>query len=615
MNAKAPVVEVVPVVEEEPERFYTLTFPQLGRAITCSGGESLYHSARRHGVRVVGACGGRGTCGTCLVRVTEGKVAPLDPAVDPETRQIRSRKKWLRACEIVACSDCELEIAPRSLAAVVRAEPEHGGDEARVEPDPAVVSLVLQLPEPTLDDPLSDLDRIARAGNVAITSVDLHTAQCLSHDLRAQHWSLRAHVRNGELIGIAPAGSRALGLAVDFGTTNVAGFLMDLTTGERLAGMGIENPQAAWGADLISRINHAISSNATASALHQAAVETLNVLAFDLCHAVHAKTRDIVDVVVCGNTAMHHLLLGLPVRQLGRAPFVAGVRDAVVVKARDLKLNVHPGAYLEVVANVGGFVGGDHTATLLATEERWAAAGTSLAMDIGTNTEISLIHNGRILSASAPSGPALEGGHIACGMRAAEGAIERVGIADGRVTVQTIGGQTPIGLCGSGVLDTLATLHRGGLVDDRGRLAREHPDIVLHDGKRAVRLAPDVFFTQEDVRAVQLAKAAIRTAVDLLLDEAGVGAEQLDHFVIAGAFGAYIDVTSAVAIGMLPALPAERFSQVGNAAGIGVRRMVVSQPARTRAREIAAACGFRELSSRSDFQKRFLDNIGLHQKQ
>jgi len=320
---------------------------------------------------------------------------------------------------------------------------------------------------------------------------------------------------------------------------------------------------------------------------------------------------DIVDLAVCGNTAMHHLLLGLPVRQLGRAPFVAAVRAGMDLKARELGLAVAPGAWVHAAPNVGGFVGGDHVTALLATEEQWGACKTALVMDIGTNTEISVIHEGRFYTASAPSGPALEGGHISCGMRAAEGAIERVKYENGRLKVETIGHRKAIGLCGSGVLDTLATLHRAGLVSDAGRLAAEHADIVPHRGKRAVQLAHDVLFTQDDIRAVQLAKAAIRTATELLLDEAGLTDAAIERFVIAGSFGAYIDVESGISIGLFPDLPRERFRQVGNAAGVGIRRMLASVEARARAKELAATCRYIELSSRSDFQKVFLKHIGF----
>ncbi|MBK6631313.1 MAG: DUF4445 domain-containing protein [Betaproteobacteria bacterium] len=599
---------------------HSLSFPELEREIPSDGEETIYQSARRGGVRIVGACGGRGACGTCVVRIVEGAVA-LDGShaetnADGEENgagKSGKGKKWVRACRTHARSNCTVEVAPRSLAPVVRAEVGVGSDNAEhaLPLDPAVVGLDVAVPEATLSDNLSDADRIARALPNAIEALDLHAARSLSQALRDGRWSVRACLHGSELIDVVPSGSRLLGLAVDLGTTNVAGFLVDLESGVRLASLGIENPQVAWGADLISRINHAIRVPGGAEELRAASVAALNALAHDLCQAVGAHSGQIVDVAICGNTAMHHLLLGLPVSQLGRAPFVAAVRDTLESKARELGLAVSPGAWVHAAPNVGGFVGGDHVTTLLATENHWGAVPTSLVMDIGTNTEISLMHGGARLTASCPSGPALEGGHIACGMRAAEGAIERVGLEDGRIVVGTIGGRLPVGLCGSGVLDALAVLHRAHVVDARGRMAADHPVVEESNNKRAAVLAPGVVFSQDDVRAVQLAKAAIRSGTELLLREAGLQASDIGRFVIAGAFGAYIDVRSGIEIGLFPDLPPERFAQVGNAAGAGVQMMLASKVARARVRELAEGCRYIELSTYPDFQKTFLKHIGF----
>lgn len=600
----------------------TLNFPQLGRAITASGEETVLQSARRHGIRIVGACGGRGTCGACMVHIRDGEIeADQDDRAAPASAVWANRKKWVRACRVRARSDCTVEVAPRSLAPVARADVAGDGDTDFLRLDAAVAGREVHVAEATLADNVADIDRLIRAlasptngpGAPSITTVDLVVARQLPQTLRDAAWSVRLGLRGSELIDVAPPRSRVLGLGVDLGTTNAAGFLVDLQSGVRLASLGLENPQVAWGADLISRINYAVSGPAgAAEELRAAAVAAIDALARDLCAAVGATATEIVDVVVCGNTTMHHLLLGLPVRQLGRAPFVAAVRDALDVKARELGLAVSPGAYVHVAPNVGGFVGGDHVAALLATENHWRAATTSLVMDIGTNTEISLIHDGVFLSASSPSGPALEGGHISCGMRAAAGAIERVVLDGGRITVRTIGDQAPVGLCGSGVLDALATLCQASIVDRRGRLCAPHRDVGEQDGERFAVLAPGVRFTQADVRAVQLAKAAIRTAVDLLLADAGLEAPAIGRFILAGAFGAYLDIDSAVAIGMFPDLPRERFVQVGNAAGAGVRQMLASTAARRRAQQLAASCRHVEMSTRMQFQQAFIHNIGFH---
>ena len=495
---------------------------------------------------------------------------------------------------------------------MVRAEVDGGGEEACLALDTPLRSHDLRVTAATLADNASDMERVLRALPDPVATVDIAAARQLPTALRAGDWSVRARVNGTELIGVAALGSATLGLAVDLGTTNVAAFLVDLDSGRRLASLGIENPQVAWGADLISRINYAVKSPAAAAELRAAALAAINALAHDLCQAVGASSADIVDVVICGNTAMHHILLALPVFQLGRAPFVAALRAGVDIKARELGLAVCPGAYVHVTANVGGFVGGDHVAALLATESQWGEVATSLVMDIGTNTEISLIHQGAILSASCPSGPALEGGHISCGMRAAEGAIERVGFADGAITVHVIGGGDPVGLCGSGVLDALATMHSAGMVNDGGRIESGHPRVSEVAGQRVAVLAPGVNFTQDDVRSVQLAKAAIRSGVELLLKLAGLREQDIVRFIIAGAFGAYIAVDSGVATGLFPDLPRERFLQVGNAAGVGVRQMLSSRRARARATALAANCRYIELSTLAGFQKAFMKHIGFN---
>ena len=591
---------------------HTLCFPALDRVVTTAGDETIFHCARRHGVRIVGACGGRGACGSCTVAIAEGLVEHMNGrSIGPVQNRgdAGARERWLRSCQIRARSDCTLEIEKRSLAPVVRAEFDTGAETLAL--DPAVIARDVTVPSPSLQDPAADGERLARVLPFRLASIDLAAARDLPVLLRKAGGAVRVHARSSEAIAFSAAGQPAFGLAIDLGTTNIAGFLIDLAAGARIASLGIENPQVAWGADVISRINHAIRDHAAADDLRLAAVEAVNAIAHDLCHAVRAHTTDIVDVALCGNTAMHHLLLGLPDRQLGRAPFVAALRAEIDVKARDLGIAVAPGAYVHVAPNIASFVGGDHVTALLATEPLWRDTAASLILDIGTNTEISLIHRGDILTASCPSGPALEGGHISCGMRAADGAIERVRAVDGEFAVDVIGGKRAVGLCGSGVLDAVAALVDASLVDGGGRLVARHPAIRPFDGKRAVMLAPEVFFTQADLRAVQLAKAAIRTGIDLLLRLADCDNGAIERVILAGAFGNYLDIGSAIAVGLLPDLPAERISQVGNAAGLGIRQMLASCAARVQARELAVRCRYVELGARAEFQKAFMHNIGF----
>jgi uncharacterized 2Fe-2S/4Fe-4S cluster protein (DUF4445 family) len=595
----------------EPGQTFALSFPQLGREIRVRPGETLLESARRGGLRIVGACGGRGVCGSCIVQLKSGRLEPALGRSACHGHGEAPGKRGLRACLVRPVGDCEIEIAPRSLAPIVRAEV-GGADVDAGAIDPAVVRRGVQIPAPSLRSPTADADRLlAELPDGADLSLDFPAAQALPAIARAEGGAMSVVLRGRQIIACGPAGARTLGLAVDLGTTNAAGFLIDLETGDRLATLGIENPQVAWGGDLVSRIYHATRDEDGAGELQRAAVTGVNALAQDLCSAIGASSDDIVDVALCGNTAMQHLFAGLPVAQLGRVPFVGAVRDAAEVRARDLGVAVNPGASVHLTACVGGYVGGDHVAALLASEARWRGAGPCVVMDIGTNTEISVMNEGRVHSASCPSGPALEGGHISAGMRAASGAIEHVRLVEGGFALDVIDDEEPVGLCGSGVLDALAVLYRAGVLDRRGRIGLGHPSVQGPDQRRCVALAPGVALTQNDVRAVQLAKAAIRSGTELLLQRAGLEASAIERFIIAGAFGAYIDIASAVEIGLLPDLPPARFEQIGNAAGAGIRRLLVSEHARAEARALARRCEYVELSTLAAFHKTFLAHIGF----
>ena len=618
-DPRGPAADAAPV----PRRAHRIAIPALGRELICHEDESLLAAARRHGVRIVGACGGRGSCGSCVVRVNEGRVHR-----DGEG----AHKTWLRACRLQPRSDLSIEIAPRSLAPVVRADVRSSGEDALLALQPVVSEAVVQCTPATLSDLASDTRRVRRAlaeqqpGLPQPDTIDAAAVADLPPLLRANDWRvavrLAADPAGPRLLGFAAPAAPLLGLAVDLGTTNAAAFLVDLKSGRRLASLGLENPQVAWGADLIGRINQAVKVPGAAAALRDAVLEAINALAHDLAQAVGATAGDIVDAAVCGNTAMQHLLAGWPVAQLGRAPFVSACDEALDLPAASLGLHLAAGAQLHLAPAIGGFIGGDHVAAMLATEPLWSRPGATLVMDIGTNTEISLVvHDGaarRIVSASCPSGPALEGGHISGGMRAAEGAVEAVSIdADGVLQLKVIGHGRPVGLCGSGVLDALAAFVGAGWVDARGRIAPGGPRAGVVDGVRTITLAdesadmPAIRFSQHDVRAVQLAKSAIRTGVALLAAEAGRHENAIDRFVIAGAFGAYIDVASAVTIGLLPPLPRERFTQVGNAAGLGIQQMLASTERRRRAAALAVECRCIELSLHRDFQRTFLNHIGF----
>jgi uncharacterized 2Fe-2S/4Fe-4S cluster protein (DUF4445 family) len=489
--------------------------------------------------------------------------------------------------------------------------------EIPVQPEPPVRAYRLQLLAPSLSSPRADADRLIEAlyqqHQAHCGKVDIEALRILSTQLRSWNWECQAIVRNDEVIALIPWPNHPLGLAVDLGTTKIAGYMVDLSDGRTLAAKGIMNPQISLGEDIVSRMTVVINSPDEKGQIQQLAVEAINELATDLCAEVNANTEGIAEAVVVGNTAMHHLFLGLPVRQLALSPFVPAVSKALDVKASDLGLRIAPGAYVHLLPNIAGFVGADHMAMLLATEVG-QAKGPVVALDIGTNTEVSLVHQGGITAVSCASGPAFEGGHIKDGMRAATGAIERLRIIDNSIQYQTIDQAPPIGICGSGILDGLSQLFLAGILDEGGRIMDNHSRVRTYRGQREFVLVSEeerggqsaITITQRDVRELQLAKAAIRAGIQVLMEANGCSEEEIQKVIIAGAFGTYIDVGSAVDIGMLPALPLNHFRQVGNAAGMGAKLALISIRKRAEAQAIAQRVKYIELGSAPHFEQTFI---------
>jgi len=594
---------------------FTINFEPVGRRGECQESESLLACARRLGVGINSICGGEGICHSCKVQVLSGAVSKPTRNEREAFNSRELEEGWRLACQTYPTGDCKIAVPAESMTTPQRVQVE--GQEVKVSPDPSVRVYRLQLAAPSLKAPQADADRLLKALNrqhkLHCTKIDIGALRTISDQLRSWRWKSQAVVRNGEVIALLPPKSRQLGLAIDLGTTKVAGYLVDLSDGRTLAAKGIMNPQISYGEDIISRISTAIKSPDKALKLHKLAVGAINELCIDLCAEAGAKPEEILEAVVVGNTAMHHLFLRLPVRQLVRSPFVPAVSRALEVKAGELGLNIPPGVYVYLLPNIAGFVGADHVSMLLATDA-WRAKETTLALDIGTNTEVSLIHKAKIATTSCASGPAFEGGHIKYGMRAATGAIERLRIDGDKVQYQTIDGAPPVGICGSGILDALAQLHLAKIIDEGGRIIDERSRVRAYKGQREFILVskeerngkPAITITQHDIRELQLAKAAIRTGIQVLLETSGCAEDDISQVIIAGAFGSYIDIFSAVAIGMLPSLPLKRFRQVGNAAGMGAKLALISLKSRAQAKVIASSAGYIELASSPGFQSTFM---------
>jgi uncharacterized 2Fe-2S/4Fe-4S cluster protein (DUF4445 family) len=590
-------------------------FDPGAREIVHQPGSTLLAAAQQHNVRITAACGGRGICKTCIVRFTNGHVPAASDADKRFFSEGKIRKGWRRACQIEPHGNCTVHIPPRARAESARMQVD--GSDFWIPPEPAVKAIQVSLIAPTLDDGLADADRVIAAINYEsgdnCKKIDANALRVLSKTLRQHDWKVQAVVRFDEVVAIQAQETRLMGLAVDLGTTNIGVFLIDLHNGTTIDSTGVENPQVVFGSDVIARVDAAVKSQSNADEMHHLVVTAINEAAADLCKKHRLNTEQITDVVVAANTTMHHLFARLPVRGLGLAPFAPVIAGGLDIKASELGLHTAKGAYIHLLPNIAGFVGGDHAAMLLGicadAEER-----TVIALDIGTNTEISLIHQGELRSLSCPSGPALEGGHISCGMRAATGAIERLSIKGGTVKLDVIGDTQPLGVCGSAVLDTVAAFYQSGGISERGQIDKEYVYAGEHDGEACLQLHPDdqnLVFTQEDVRSVQLAKGAIRAGIDLLLETAGLDYSQVDRIVVAGAFGNYVHIESAITIGMFPALPLEHFEQVGNAAGIGAKMALASLPSREQARAIAARSEYIVQAGSPRFKDLFMRSINF----
>jgi len=594
---------------------YTIDFEPLGRRGECQESESILICARQLGVGISSVCGGIGTCNTCRLQVLDGSVSrPTSNELEALSAQ-ELRDGWRLACQTYPRSDLTLNIPPESMTTLQRTQVE--GLEVAVQLEPAVQSYQLQLAAPSLSSLQADYDQLLEAMDkqhqIRCGRVDINLLRILSTRLRSWNWECLASIRQDEVIAISPLHSRQLGLAVDLGTTKIAAYLVDLNNGRTLAAKGVMNPQISYGEDIISRITVAINSAQEGEELRQVTVKAINDLIINLCDEVGAGAEEIVDAVVVGNTATHHLFLGLPVGQLAISPFVPAVSSALDVKASDLGLQIAPGAYVHLLPNIAGFVGADHVAMLLATGVL-SAEGPVIAIDIGTNTEVSLMNNGEISTVSCASGPAFEGGHIKDGMRATSGAIERLRISGDSIQYQTVDEAPAVGICGSGILDAIAQLHLAGIITKDGRMIKGHSRVRTHKKQRAFVLVsreeregrPAIVITQQDVRRLQLAKAAIRTGIQVLLETNGCSEEEVKKVIIAGAFGSYIDISSAINIGMLPTLPLDCFQQVGNAAGIGAKLALASLSQRTAAQTIVSRVRYIELASASGFMQTFI---------
>jgi uncharacterized 2Fe-2S/4Fe-4S cluster protein (DUF4445 family) len=595
-----------------------LRFLPDGAEVRVPSGTPVFDAASWNGIAIDSTCGGHGTCKKCKVRVVKGEV-PVD-GLDPRAFSASElRDGWRLACRAGAREDLVVEVPPLQT----RPKAALAGVGRHVILRPSVQKRHLVLEEPTLEDQRSDLQRVLDAIDDLEPQASVELLRELGGILRRSNYDVTAVICDEDLIDVEPGDTtaRRFAIAFDLGTTTVVATLLDLDSGQPVAVRSMLNRQQPHGADVITRISATMMDSEALGTLRDRAHETMAELTAEVCAEGEVDPREVYEITVCGNVTMMHLALGIDPEPLSMAPFVVSTHCFPPVRAAEFGVAVHPRAPAFVFPSLGAYVGGDIVAGMLATgltrDRR-----LRLFIDVGTNSEIALGSNERVLATAAPAGPAFEAAQIKCGMRAAEGAIESVTITDdGDLRLAVIGDTEPRGLCGSGLVDAVTALVEAGLLDSSGRLVPDEaarriaPRLagrLASAGKeRIFVLHDDIYLSQRDIRELQFAKAAIATGWRILLEEAGLTDEDVKQVLLAGSFGSYLSPKSAIRTGLVPNIPVRRVIAAGNVAGEGAKMALLSLRERAAALALLEEVRYVELSDRQDFNDRFIHELGF----
>ncbi len=610
-----------------------IAFLPDGRSVAVEPGTTILKAAHAHGVEITATCGGRGRCTSCRVKFLAGPVPPPTIMDHLQLGEDLVREGYRLACQTPTTEAITVQVAPpldESAFQILGADRDLsylGG----VTMDAGVRKRCVRVALPKEEHhQTSDLEELLRAAGGRPEEVSLEIACELPAILREAKGEVTvAHFRDS-LLAVEPGDTSAMafGLAIDVGTTSVVTSLLELASGEQLASVSSLNPQAVFGGDLMSRIAFAQFNPQNLRKLRSRILGLLNEQIDEVVARSGVLPKWIYKAVVVGNTCMHHILLGIDPSYVGLAPYAPVLRHPVVLPARALRLKVNPEARVCLLPLVAGFVGADAVAVALATRI-YESPVTRVAVDIGTNGEVLLGSRERLMACSAPAGPALEGAQIRHGMRAAAGAIDKVWLdEDGRLRYHVLGEGPPQGICGSGLLDAVAAFLDAGVLDwlgliqveARERLPRGLRDRVeLRGEDRVVILVPkaesgrgeELLLTQDDIRQVQLAKGAIASGIRMLQKIMAVPDAAIEELLLAGGFGNYLSIRSAIRIGLIPPLPPERVRYVGNAAALGAQLALVSEAERERAEAVARRIEHVSLATHPDFQDIFVEAMNF----
>jgi len=606
---------------------YELTIQPENKKIIVPSNTTLLEAITGAGINITAACGGKSSCGKCRVIIADGNLPlPTDAELSILTeKQLRSGMRL--ACRAQINSDIVITIPDTSRSVEVRIL--MAGASHQVELAPNVSKHYVELPTQNLTESVSLFDHMCSELNICELSTDLNLLQILPNVL---HWSnkITAVICGNKIIALEQGDTtnRCYGVALDIGTTTIVGALIDLTTGDDIETVSLVNPQSQHGHDVISRINFTIEDKNGLDELQTAVIGAINKILASLTRASNVKPDEIYEVTVVGNSTMFHLLLGIHPRSLGTMPYVPVVSRSVDVNAIDLGiLHVNPKANVHVLPNIAGFVGADSVGAILAANfDKAEDDSIRIMADMGTNCEIILRQHDQLFACSAAAGPAFEGAKIKHGMYAGPGAIESVSLNDD-CEYKTIGSVAPKGICGSALVDLGAELLRVGIVDAMGRMLdrnelndkispqlqqriirNENDETLEFVIARAANNDP-ITLTQRDVRELQLAKAAIRTGIEVLLRQAELQLDDIDELCIAGGFGNYINKENAIRLGLIPQLPLERIKFVGNAAFAGAKMALISRDIRERAENVARNTHHLQIADTPDFQTLYMESM------
>ncbi|MFC1551079.1 ASKHA domain-containing protein [Candidatus Latescibacterota bacterium] len=610
---------------------HEVRFQPDGINIMVESGTLVADAIKSAGIKIQLPCGGTGKCGKCGVEIHPGAPEPSEFDVNHLTEGEIARGMRL-ACKTKVTGNISVLINPgiRIMDGKILVD----GIDRTFDMKPLVTKTYAELPEPTLEDQVSDLFRVKRALDLSdetCPDMDIDLLRELPGLLSEYEYKITVvTAADNRIIDIEPGDTTGTlyGIAFDIGTTTVVGTIIDLLTGREISYASRLNTQVVYGEDTISRIKHVIENDNGSNDMAEKILTVINEIIAEAAEIAGIDPIDIYEAVFVGNTAMTHLFLGLDPAMLAKIPFVSATNSAVNVWAFDLDIGINPRGNVYVLPNVAGFVGSDTVGVMLACN--YLEPGpTQLIVDVGTNGELALRHNGALTVCSTAAGPALEGAALTSGMRALRGAIEHVKIVSGDLAFDVIGDETPIGLCGSAIIDIVAVLLEAGIIDTYGAIVSADTlkdsiseslwerIITINDQPAFLLYAPPgngtdsekVVLTQKDVRQIQLAKGAIRSGINLILKKSGLNADDLEEILLAGAFGNYITKSSAQRIGLLPDIPQERIRFIGNAASTGAKMALLSKSVREDADRIRHKAHHIELAALPEFMTEFSDNM------